>query len=182
VFSFRLSEIVLGSMWIVLQFLSSSVHVAAEHAGMSSVGQLSELSELISQESANSLNVSAIFMGMGSTIFFYLFLRSGYIPRVAVRAGYVRFFAGDCSAFCEAHPPGVHEHLGPCLYPDRTFGSDNRFVADRQGAEPGVPSTQSVKSIPQKKRTRELQGRFALQKRHPLMAQRLMCSQYATTE
>jgi len=39
------------------------------------VGQLSELSELLSQTSATSLNVSAIFMGMGSTIFFYLSLR-----------------------------------------------------------------------------------------------------------
>jgi len=80
--SFRLSEVVLGATWIVLQFLSSSVHVAADHAGMFSMGQLSELSELISQASANSLNVSAIFMGIGSAIFFYLFLRSGYIPRV----------------------------------------------------------------------------------------------------
>jgi Domain of unknown function (DUF4386) len=79
--SFRLGEIVLGATWIILQFLSSSVYIAADHAGMFSVGQLSELSELISQASANSLNVSAIFMGMGSTIFFYLFLRSRYIPR-----------------------------------------------------------------------------------------------------
>lgn len=80
-FSFRLGEIVLGATWIILQFLSSSVHIAADHAGMFSVGQLSELSELIAQTSANSLNVSAIFMGVGSTIFFYLFLRSRYIPR-----------------------------------------------------------------------------------------------------
>jgi hypothetical protein len=29
-FSFRLSEVVLGSMWIVLQFLSSSVHIATD--------------------------------------------------------------------------------------------------------------------------------------------------------
>jgi hypothetical protein len=81
-FSFRLSEVVLGSMWILLQFLSSSVHIAADHAGMFSVGQLSELSELLSQTSATSLNVSAIFMGMGSTIFFYLSLRARYIPVV----------------------------------------------------------------------------------------------------
>ncbi|HUZ94263.1 MAG TPA: DUF4386 domain-containing protein [Edaphobacter sp.] len=80
--SFRLGEIVLGAMWIVLQFLSVSVHIAADHAGTFNVGLLSELSGLIFQASANSLNVSAIFMGMGSTIFFYLFLRFGYIPRV----------------------------------------------------------------------------------------------------
>jgi hypothetical protein len=80
-FSFRLGEIVLGTTWIILQFLSSSVHIATGHAGMFSVGQLNELSELISQASANSINVSAIFMGMGSTIFFYLLLRARYIPR-----------------------------------------------------------------------------------------------------
>ena len=63
-------------MWIVLQFLSSSVHIAADHAGMFSVGQLSERSELLSQTSPTSLNVGAIFMGMGSIIFFYLSLRA----------------------------------------------------------------------------------------------------------
>lgn len=51
-FSFRLGEIVLGATWIVLQFLSSFVHITADHAGMFSVGQLSELSALISQASA----------------------------------------------------------------------------------------------------------------------------------
>jgi hypothetical protein len=143
-------------MWIVLQFLSSSVHIAADHAGMFSVGQLSELSELISQASANSLNVSAIFMGMGSTIFFSLFLRSRYIPRAPSGLGIFASLVAIAACFAKLILEGVQEHLGPCLYPDGTFGSDNRFVADGQGTEPRVPSTQSVKSIPARKRTREI--------------------------
>ena len=78
---FRLAESVIGGVAIVFSFANLQIYLEANHASAFDAGQLSALADLVSRTSAVGLNISVIFFSVGSTIFFYLFLRSAYIPR-----------------------------------------------------------------------------------------------------
>jgi hypothetical protein len=76
---FRVAEAAIGAMGIIIGFMVLKIHLAVDHANAFDANQLGALSDLIS---GVGTEVSAIFFSMGSTIFFYLFLRSKCIPRV----------------------------------------------------------------------------------------------------
>ena len=72
------------------------INLDANHSFAFDPNQLSALADLVARTSAAGTNVSVVFFSVGSTIFFYLFLRSGYIPRWLARWGVV------ASVFCLA--------------------------------------------------------------------------------
>jgi uncharacterized protein DUF4386 len=76
---FRAAEGAIGAMGIVTAFSILQIQQAANHAGAFDSNQLSALANF---SSGPSTDVSAIFFTAGSTIFFYVFLKSGYIPRI----------------------------------------------------------------------------------------------------
>jgi hypothetical protein len=78
---FRLAESVIGGVAIVFSFANLQVYLEANHASAFDAGQLGALADLVSRTSAAGINISVIFFSVGSTIFFYLFLKSAYIPR-----------------------------------------------------------------------------------------------------
>ena len=78
---FRLAESVIGGVAIVFSFANLQIYLEANHASAFDAGQLGALADLVSRTSAVGINISVIFFSVGSTIFFYLFLRSNYIPR-----------------------------------------------------------------------------------------------------
>jgi hypothetical protein len=78
---FRLSESVIGGVAIVFGFANLQIYLEANHASAFDAGQLGALADLVARTSAVGINISVIFFSVGSTIFFYLFLRSNYIPR-----------------------------------------------------------------------------------------------------
>jgi len=78
---FRLAESVLGAVAIVFSFASLQIYLEANHASAFNAGQLGALADLVSRTSGVVINISVIFFSAGSTIFFYLFLKSAYIPR-----------------------------------------------------------------------------------------------------
>jgi hypothetical protein len=78
---FRLAETVIGGVAIVFSFASLQIYLEANHASAFDAGQLGTLADVVSRTSAVGINISVIFFSVGSTIFFYLFLRSSYIPR-----------------------------------------------------------------------------------------------------
>ena len=78
---FRLAESVIGGVAIVFSFANLQIYLEANHASAFDAGQLGALADLFSRTSAVGINISVIFFSVGSTIFFYLFLRSNYIPR-----------------------------------------------------------------------------------------------------
>src|SRR6202030_4284147 len=65
----------------VFSFANLQIFLEANHASAFDAGQLGALADLLSRTSAVGINISVIFFSVGSTIFFYLFLKSGYIPR-----------------------------------------------------------------------------------------------------
>jgi uncharacterized protein DUF4386 len=78
---FRLAESVIGGVAIVFSFANLQIYLEANHASAFDAGQLGAIADLVSRTSAVGINISVIFFSVGSTIFFYLFLRSAYIPR-----------------------------------------------------------------------------------------------------
>jgi hypothetical protein len=78
---FRLAESAIGGVAIVFSFVNLQIYLEAIHASAFDAGQLGALADLVSRTSAVGINISVIFFSVGSTIFFYLFLRSNYIPR-----------------------------------------------------------------------------------------------------
>jgi len=79
---FRVAESTIGGVVVVFGFVTLRIYLDAGNAGQAAGTQMSELAGLVSGASLIGTNVSVVFFGVGSTIFFYLLLRSGYIPRL----------------------------------------------------------------------------------------------------
>ena len=77
---FRVAESTIGGVVVVFGFVTLRIYLDAGNAGQPGASQLSELA--FSAASLIGTNVTVVFFGVGSTIFFYLLLRSGYIPRL----------------------------------------------------------------------------------------------------
>jgi hypothetical protein len=86
---FRLAESVIGGVVTVVGFLTLQIYLEAGRAGPPGASRLSELGSLVSGVSVVGTNVSVVFFGVGSTIFFYLLVRSAYIPRVLAMWGLI---------------------------------------------------------------------------------------------
>ena len=77
---FRSAEAVIGAVGIVGAFATLQIYLAANHAAAFDANQLHALTVL--HPLAVSTDVAAIFFCTGSTIFFYLFFKTQYIPRM----------------------------------------------------------------------------------------------------
>jgi hypothetical protein len=75
---FRTGEAVIGAVGIVISFAVLELRLSLADATAFDTDQLGVLAGFLS--AAPSGEISAIFFSLGSTIFFYLFLRSSYIP------------------------------------------------------------------------------------------------------
>jgi Domain of unknown function (DUF4386) len=75
---FRSAESAIGAVGIVIAFAVLQIQLAVNHAGAFDANQLGALANF---SPATVTGVNAIFFSSGSTVFFYVFLKSGYIPR-----------------------------------------------------------------------------------------------------
>jgi len=82
---FRIVETATGAVGAVSAFATLQAYLTANHSNGLEASQLAVLVDVTS--SASGFSVAAIFFCVGSTIFFYLFLRSGYIPRILAAWG-----------------------------------------------------------------------------------------------
>jgi hypothetical protein len=78
--SFRVVEAAVGAMGIVAAFNVLQLRLDANHLNVFDANQLGALAQL--GAFGVTTNVAAIFFSLGSTIFFYLFLKASYIPRL----------------------------------------------------------------------------------------------------
>ncbi len=69
-------------LWIVAAFVVLQIHLAANHANGLDVTQLAGLADLASGANGVGFALSAAVSTLGSSIFFYLFFKSKYIPRI----------------------------------------------------------------------------------------------------
>jgi hypothetical protein len=75
---FRVAEAVTGAFGVIIGFAVLHTYLAANHANAFDANQLGALADLFPE----GTQVAAIFFSLGSTLFFYLFLKSNYIPKI----------------------------------------------------------------------------------------------------
>jgi hypothetical protein len=78
---FRLAENVLAIAFSLLDFAAVKAYLNSDISSAFTPKQLSSLITLLSDADAVQFNVSMVLLGIGSAFFFYLFLKSGYIPK-----------------------------------------------------------------------------------------------------
>jgi hypothetical protein len=83
---FRLAESVIGGIVVVLGFATLQIYLESNTSGFDA-NQLGTLAGLVSRTSAAGTEVSVVFFAVGSSLFFYLFLKSAYIPRILATWG-----------------------------------------------------------------------------------------------
>ncbi len=79
---FRLAENILATAFAILDFAVVKAYSSGDISAVFTEKQLSALTALFSQAGAVQFNVSMVFLGIGSAFFFYVFLKSTYIPKV----------------------------------------------------------------------------------------------------
>ena len=77
---FRASEAAIGAVGIVGSFAILQIYLQASHAAAFDADQLRAL--IVMNPLGATTDVAAIFFSMGSTIFFFVFLKTRYIPRI----------------------------------------------------------------------------------------------------
>jgi hypothetical protein len=83
---FRLAESVIGGIGVVLGFATLQIYLTSNTSGFDA-NQLGTLADLVSRTSWAGTEVSVVFFAVGSSLFFYLFLKSAYIPRILATWG-----------------------------------------------------------------------------------------------
>lgn len=81
----RVGEAVLGGVAVFFPFMALTVHTGGTSAFRTS--ELQALVRLVSHGYVVGFNVSLVYFSMGSMIFFYLLLKSRFIPRILSALG-----------------------------------------------------------------------------------------------
>src|SRR5713226_321097 len=78
----RLGESFIGGVGMILGFAKLRLYASPQSFGALGTGQSEALVDLTRTAGFAVYNISAIFFSIGSILFFYLFFKSRYIPRV----------------------------------------------------------------------------------------------------
>jgi hypothetical protein len=79
---FRLVEATIFGVLSLVSFAALKLYVDADYMRAFDANQLSVLVNLRSVATSAGFNIAAIFFSMGSILFFYLFFKSTYIPKL----------------------------------------------------------------------------------------------------
>jgi hypothetical protein len=79
---FRMAENILGAAFCIIMFAVLKLYLGVDSANAFDAKQLSICMGLFSAVYSVASIVGMIFLGLGSILFFYLFLKSKYIPKV----------------------------------------------------------------------------------------------------
>jgi len=112
---FRLIETTLACVAIVNYYVAMQFVTDASHSKVFDPGQLQALS-VMHYNYALTFNVVAIFLGLGSIIFNYLFFKSKYIPRALALWGIFSSFLLLLSQFAIIIYPDVEKTIIPACF------------------------------------------------------------------
>jgi NADH:ubiquinone oxidoreductase subunit K len=84
---FRLVEATLFGVLSISSFTALKLYIGADSMHAFDANQLSFLANLSSVAGSAGFNIAAIFFSMGSILFFYLFFKANYIPRILSASG-----------------------------------------------------------------------------------------------
>ena len=78
----ELGQASVGAVTVIFSFMVLGLFTNAQPAGFFQNGQLQSLARVVDSAAGSGFNISMTFLAVGSTIFFYLFYKSRYIPRL----------------------------------------------------------------------------------------------------
>ena len=111
---FRLGEAITGGVTALLGGLIPLLLV--RHAPAPDVEQVQSLAGLILDVRSAGLDVVLVFVGVGGTLFCYLFFRSGYVPRILAAWGVFTYLSMLLIAFADVLVPDLPESIKMILY------------------------------------------------------------------
>jgi hypothetical protein len=83
----RLGESFIGGASLIFSFFRLGLYTSSQSVAALGADQSQAIVGAMRTASSASVNVSAIFFGFGSILFFYLFFRSKYIPKIISALG-----------------------------------------------------------------------------------------------
>jgi len=86
-FLFRMAEATLGAAQSIFNFALLKLYISPDSLNTVSANQLQVLMNLQSAANSTAMNIAAILFSLGSTIFFFLFFKSTYIPKALSMLG-----------------------------------------------------------------------------------------------
>jgi hypothetical protein len=119
---FRLVEATIGGVGSIFSFILLKLYTNGDYVNAFSLNQLSAFTGLYTEWSAASLNIACIFFSMGSILFFYLFRKGNYIPRILSGLGLFASLLVTLTGFANL----LSAHSSPMLQ----FGWLPMFVAE----------------------------------------------------
>lgn len=84
---FKLGESFISGVMMILGFLMLQLYTSPQSLGAFATVQTQALVDLTGHATADAFNIQAIFFSIGSTLFFFLFFKSRYLPRVLSASG-----------------------------------------------------------------------------------------------
>ena len=78
----RLGESFIGAVVVILSFVKLRIYTAANAVSGLELDQWQALMTLARSAGSTGFNFSTLFFGVGSIVFFHLFLKAGYLPKV----------------------------------------------------------------------------------------------------
>jgi len=104
-FLFRLAEATLGATQSIISYAFLKLYIGADSVNAFGANQLSVLMNLHSTANSAGMNIAAILFSIGSTLFFYLFLKSTYIPKILSALGLFASVLVTISSFASLISP-----------------------------------------------------------------------------
>jgi hypothetical protein len=83
----ELSQASVGAVTVIFSFVVMGLYTSFQPTGSFQSDQLQSLARVVESASLGGFNISMTFLGLGSAIFFYLFYKSRYVPRLLAAWG-----------------------------------------------------------------------------------------------
>jgi hypothetical protein len=78
----KLGESFISGVMMIFGFMTLRLYTSPQSFGALGTGQTQALMDLVGHATSDAYNIQAIFFSIGSVLFFYLFFKSRYIPRI----------------------------------------------------------------------------------------------------
>ena len=89
---FELGQAFIGAVTIIFSLAVLGFYINAHACGPSQIGQWQTLVRVVGRASASGFNIAMAFFGPGSFLFFYLFYRSRFFPKILAVIGMLGSF------------------------------------------------------------------------------------------
>lgn len=119
--SWRLGEAVIGAVSVLIALITLLFIKGADSLTAFEPEQLHALAGLFLRARTVTYDIQMVFMSMGAALFFYLFFKSKYIPRIFVAWGMFTYVTMFIFGFIKILVPNPHPDIWMIMLPGALF-------------------------------------------------------------